>query len=117
MSLRLDRRTSLDVEGFRGLGSDTSGVDLLLLTLGADVYSEFLGAGQRRWFNPYLGLRAGYARLLGDDEFAAGGTLGVEIFKSDVVTVEIDGRVYGLFGGDAGAHLVVQPALGANLAF
>ena len=53
----------------------------------------------------------------GKDEFAVGGSLGVEIFKTQFASIELDGRAYGMFGSDAGAHLVLQPSVGANVAF
>lgn len=117
VSLRVSRHLSLDIEGVRRASGGGSGLDLFLATLGGELYSDFLGAGRRRWLNPYLGFRAGYARLLGRNEVAAGGTLGLEIFKADFFTLELDARFYGMFGTSAGAHLAVQPALGANVAF
>ena len=117
VSLRLSRHFSVDVDGLRGTHSSSQGLDLFLATLGGELYSDFLGAGRRKWFNPYLGLRGGYARRLGKNEIAAGGSLGVEIFKVQFLTVELDGRVYGMFGSSAGAHMALQPTLGANIAF
>jgi len=117
LSLRFSRYFSLDLEGLRGTDSDTSGLDLFLLTAGGEFYSEFMGEGNREWFNPYLGFRAGYARFLRRNEAAAGGVVGVEILRTEVVTVEAETRVYGFFGSSAGGHLGVQPALGVNVAF
>jgi hypothetical protein len=117
LSLRFTEHASIDIEGLRGLSAGDAGLDLFLATLGAELYSEFLGGGNRRWFNPYLGIRAGYARFLGKNEIVAGGSIGVEIYKAELVTVALDGRLYGMFGSSAGAHLALQPALGANIAF
>lgn len=116
-SLRLDRAFSVDIDGLRGGAESDGGLDVFLATLGGELYSEFLGAGRRKWLNPYLGLRAGYARLRGRNEVAAGGTLGLELFKSDLATIELDARFFGMFGTSAGAHLGIEPALGANIAF
>jgi hypothetical protein len=117
LSLRLSRHFSVDVEGLRGTESDTAGLDLFLATVGGELYSEFLGGGQRRWANPYVGFRGGYARFLGNNEAAAGVTVGLEIFKTEMITVDAEIRAYGMFGSDAGAHLTMQPAIGANVAF
>ncbi|HWO08397.1 MAG TPA: DUF4349 domain-containing protein [Polyangiaceae bacterium] len=117
VSLRLSRHFSVDIDGLRSSTGDAPGPDLFLATAGGELYSDFLGGGQRKWLNPYLGFRAGYARRLGKNEIAAGGGFGVEIFKTDFLTIDLDARFYGLFGSAEGAHLAVQPALGANVAF
>jgi hypothetical protein len=46
-----------------------------------------------------------------------GGTVGVELFKTNAFTHELDSRFLEAFGGRLGNHLVVVPALGANFAF
>jgi hypothetical protein len=117
LSLRFSRHFSLDLEGSRGTDSDTSGLDLFLLTIGGEFYSEFMGGGNRQWLNPYLGFRGGYARFLGRDEAVGGGVLGIEILRTAAVTLEVETRVYGFFGSSAGGHVGVQPALGVNVAF
>lgn len=117
LSLRLSRAFGVEIDGLRGLDSDTRGLDLFLVTAGGDVFSEFLGDGKRRFLNPYLGLRFGYARFLGHDEGVAGATLGLELYKSDFLTIDADVRLLGFFFGDPGAHAAVQPSLGANVAF
>jgi hypothetical protein len=116
-SLRLSRHLGLDIEGLRASDGGDRDLDLLLLTLGGEMYSEYFGDGKRRWFNPYLGFRAGYARFLSKDEIAAGGGVGVEVFKTEVINVDAEARILALFGSDAGVHLAVQPALGVNVAF
>lgn len=117
VSLRFARAFSLDIDGLRSGADGASGLDVFLATLGGEVYSEYLGAGRRRWFNPYLGLRGGYSRLRGRNEIAAGGTLGVELLSTALATIELDARFYGMFGTSAGAHLGIEPALAANIAF
>jgi hypothetical protein len=117
VSLRLSRHFSADVEGLRSTDGGGDGLDLFLATLGGELYSDFLGGGRRRWLNPFLGVRAGYARLSGRDQLAAGGSIGVEILQTEFITLELDTRVYGMFGSSAGAHLTLQPALGASIAF
>lgn len=117
VSLRLSRHFSVDVDGLRATSSPSDGLDWFLAMIGGELYSDFLGAGRRKWFNPYLGIRGGYVRRSGKNEIAAGGSLGVEIFKVEFLTLELDARVYGVFGSSAGAHMALQPALGANIAF
>jgi hypothetical protein len=117
LSLRFSRHFSLDIDGLRSAEADSRGLDLFLATIGGELYSDFLGRGRRKWLNPYLGLRAGYARFAGRNEMAAGGSAGVELFQSELVTIDLDARFYGMFGSSAGAHLAIQPALGANIAF
>jgi hypothetical protein len=100
----------------RRVGSASPGLDVVLVTAGGDLYSDFLGGGQRRFLNPYLGLRAGYARITAANYFAGGGTIGVELFKSRYATIDTDLRVLGLFGSP-GSELGLEPTLGANVAF
>lgn len=117
LSLRFSRHFSIDFDGFQNTKSPRGALDLSLLTLGGEFYSDFLGAGRRRWLNPYLGLRGGYARVEATDQFVVGGTIGVEIFRAKAVTLELDSRFLEAFGGRLGNHLVIVPALGANFAF
>lgn len=117
LSLRLNRHFSFDVEGLRAVSSESDDLDLLLLTIGGELYSEFLGGGRRKWLNPFVGFRGGYARFLGKDEVSLGGTVGLEVFKTETVTIELDVRGYGMFGTSDGAHGVIQPGAGVNVAF
>jgi hypothetical protein len=117
LSLRVSRHFSVDVDGLRQTNSGARGLDYLLLTLGGELYSDYLGAGQRTWLNPYIGFRGGYARCLGRNELALGGSLGAEIYKSRAVVVDLESRVYSVLGTNQGAHLALQPAAGVNVAF
>jgi len=118
-SLQFARAFSIDIDGFRkASGSETNGLDLFLLTLGGEFYSDFLGGGRRRFLNPYIGFRAGYARFLGKNEMTLGGTLGLELFRSKQFVIDSQVRIHALFGnGDVGTHVGVQPAIGFNVAF
>jgi hypothetical protein len=73
LSLMPSRAISIDADWTTRL-KDSDGIQLFLITAGSDLYSDRLGAGKRSAFNPYIGFRLGYARLLGDDAFALGGT-------------------------------------------
>jgi hypothetical protein len=110
------RSGNVELDALRRNGSRSHGPDVLLLTVGGDVYSDFLGGGQRRFLNPYLGLRAGYARVAGANDFACGATIGLELFKAPYATIDTDLRVLGLFGRPA-SEFGLEPTLGANVAF
>ena len=116
VALGIGRGGNVELDVLRRNGSAAQGPDVLLLTAGGDVYSDFLGGGQRRFLNPYLGLRAGYGRIAGANYFVGGGTIGVELFKSRYATIDTDLRVLGLFG-QPGSELGLEPTLGANVAF
>ena len=116
VAVGVGRGGNVELDALRRDGSRSHGPDVVLLTVGGDVYSDFLGGGQRRFLNPYLGLRAGYARVAGADDFACGGTVGIELFKSRYATIDADLRVLGLFG-KPGSELGLEPTVGANVAF
>ena len=85
--------------------------------MGGEFYSDYLGGGQRRFLNPYIGYTLGYARFLEKNEGVFGITLGVELVKTKTVSVDLSGRGFGMFFSSAGTHVGVQPTLGANFAF
>ncbi len=116
-SAGLGPQIALEVLGFRGLDSDTDGLDGLFLTVSGRVYSEYLGNGTREFANPYFSLRGGYAHFTGKDEALLGGGLGLEIFKTETFLVDSELRAYGLFGSDRGGHLGLEPSVGVNFAF
>jgi hypothetical protein len=77
----------------------------VIATVGGATYSDFLGRGERRFLNPYLGLRLGYAYLDGG-RFALQGEAGVELFKHAHVVIDASVRATGLIGGRNDAALV-----------
>jgi hypothetical protein len=116
LSLMPSRAFSIDADWATRLkGSD--GIQLFLITAGSDLYSDRLGAGKRSTFNPYIGLRLGYARLLADDAFVLGGTLGVELYKSKAVAIDLEARAYGLLGLDDRTHALIQPGTAIHFAY
>jgi hypothetical protein len=117
VSVRFSRHFCIDLDGLRATGTHGRGLDLLLLTLGGELYSDYLGGGKRSFLNPYIGFRAGYARVLSENEVAVGGTVGVELVKGRAATVDLESRVLGILGSDEGAHLALEPGLGLNVAF
>ncbi|MFI5302716.1 MAG: hypothetical protein ACHREM_31895, partial [Polyangiales bacterium] len=92
-------------------------LDLLMVTVGGEMFSDFLGGGKRRFFEPYLGFRAGYARRQGKDEAVVGGTLGLALIHTGAVSLDLDLRALAMFGSSDDAHLMLQPQLGFNVAF
>ena len=83
--------------------------------MGGETYSEFLGDGQRRFANPFLGWRLGYARFLEHSEFALGATVGLEVVKTRYVEVDLAVRALGFIGKSA--HFAVAPELTVGFAF
>ncbi len=118
LSLQFDRSWTVDIEGYRKITNPGTGLDAFLLTAGGDLYSDFLGGGKRNFFNPYFGFRLGYARVTGLNDFAAGVTLGVELFKTKMVMLDLTGRAFALVGNKQdGAHMAASSALTFHVAF
>jgi hypothetical protein len=99
VTAELDVFAGPEVEG----GDDEDAA--VLATVGGAFYSDHLGHGKRRFLNPYIGLRVGYA-YLGESAFAVGGELGVELFKHRYVLVDANLRALGLLGARNDAALV-----------
>lgn len=117
VSIRFSRAFNIELDALRRVDSDDRGIDAFIATLGGDLFSDFFGAGKRRSFNPYLGYRLGYARFPDkEDAFALGAVLGLELLKTETVTVDLDLTGLG-FLGEATPHFGIQPALGVNVAF
>ena len=89
----------------------------MLLTLGGEMYSDFLGGGKRRFLNPYLGYTLGYARFLGHNEGVLGVTLGLELVKTKAITVDLNARALGLFFGGDGTHAAIEPVFSISVPF
>ena len=117
LSFRANREFSLDLDGLRrtSTGSPIKGLDVFLITIGGETFSEFLGNGTRRFMNPYLGWRLGYARFEGANEFALGGTLGIELVKTRYISVDLAVRAFGLLGHSS--HFGLEPDLTFGFVF
>lgn len=85
--------------------------------LGYDLYSESLQSGRRRWFNPYLGARVGFAQTQDRGDFAAAGVFGLEIFKTAALMIDVQVRAMAMVGNPDGPHAAAQPSLGFDLGF
>jgi hypothetical protein len=116
-SLRFSRAISLDLDVLKRTDSTDRGPDAVLASLGGEIYSDLLGGGERRFLNPYLGWRAGYARLGTDNQALVGATLGLELYHNRWFGLDLEGRNYLGFGGKRGGHYLLEPALAARIAF
>jgi hypothetical protein len=90
------------------------GYDILL---GFDLYSDALQAGRRRWLNPYLGARVGFAQTQDRGDFAAAGVFGLEILKTSALMIDLQARAMAMVGNPDGPHAAIQPSLGFDLGF
>ena len=117
LSLRFSRAVSLDLDILEHPGSNAHAPDALLATIGGELYSERMGGGERRFLNPYLGWRLGYARFDHDNQALVGATIGVELYKNNWFALDAEARNYVAFIGDRGAHYVLNPALSAAISF
>jgi hypothetical protein len=117
VSVRFSRAISLDLDVLERTSSHERGLDALLASVGGELYSELLGGGERRYLNPYLGWRAGYARFGEDNQAILGATLGVELYANRWLGLDLEARNYLAFGGPRGAHYLLSPAFSARVAF
>ncbi len=84
---------------------------------GLDLFSESLERGQRKWLNPFLGLRLGVAQTENWVDFAAAAVLGLEIWKTRVLVIDTQVRLMALVGNPEGPHGAIQPQVGIDLGF
>jgi len=119
LSATFSRHFAVHVDGLRetGTGSPARGLDVVLLSIGGEMFSDFLGGGQRKFMNPYLGYNLGYARFTGNNEAFAGITAGVELWKTKNVILDAQARAFVLVFGSEGSHAAIQPVLRASIAF
>jgi len=116
-ALRLSRAFSVDLDLLKRPSSQARGPDAVLASIGGEIYSDLLGGGERRFLNPYLGWRAGYARFDADNQAMLGATLGLELYKTRWFGLDAEARNYLVFGGDRGGHYSLAPNLAARIAF
>jgi len=80
------------------------------VTAGFGGYSRAFGSGNRSSFNPYVGMRYGYAYLQAH-YFVAAAELGVELVKQRGVLWSISARPIGLIGSDSQAAVEIGSSL------
>lgn len=97
----------------RPTGSDYA----YMFLVGIDLYSELLGGGRRKFGNPYLGFRTGYAITNGLGDFAFGGVVGVDLIKTKAVLLDFNARVLGFVGNEEGPHIAIGPNVDFSIAF
>jgi hypothetical protein len=117
ISVMFSRWFSLDFEMLPRRDADARSY---LLTMTTATYSDFLGGGRRRFFNPYLGLRAGGAKLNGFNGLAYGADVGLEIVRFKLFLVEISGRAMGLWyhrDNPPTSDIVLEGLLGVGVPF
>ncbi len=118
LSILVHRTFNFDLDLLTNLdGTRRKGADLLVTTVGVELYSNLLGAGRRRFLNPYFGFRGGYANFFGDDAVALGGSLGVELFRAEAAFVALEGRAYAVVATDEGTAALFQPAATLHVAY
>ncbi len=105
-------RVTLELDAFATADGETD--PSFIATFGGSMYSDFLGRGKRKMFNPYVGLRAGYAYLDGS-HFTAATDVGVELYKTKHVMLDANVRTH-VFVGES-ADVAIVPSLSAVFAF
>ncbi|HSQ62051.1 MAG TPA: DUF4349 domain-containing protein [Polyangiaceae bacterium] len=113
------RAITLDVDIVRAALADkpTSSDWAYTFLAGFDLYSDLLGGGRRKFLNPYLGFRMGYAITEGEGDFAFGGVVGLDVVKTKAILLDLGVRVLGMVGNDQGPHVAVGPSAGFSFAF
>jgi hypothetical protein len=108
------RATQLELSIYPSTGDGTGRA--AMFTSGGGGYSDYFGAGRRRFLNPYIGGRIGYAWVEDRHNFVASGELGVELFKSERLIVDVSARGLGLIG-KGGTDAAAELAAGVLIPF
>lgn len=116
VGVRASRHIGVDISALKHLDGPFKR-DLLIATVGGEVYSDFLGGGRRTVGNVFLGARAGILYARSRTEAIIPLTLGIELLHTRTLTIEARGRADIFFGSSRGAHLGIQPDLGVAFAF
>jgi hypothetical protein len=118
LSVAWPRAFSVDLDLMTSL-TDRSGdvIDFYIVTLGTDIYSDLFGNGTRRFLNPYVGFRTGFAHAPGQPLFPIGGTVGVDLYKTSGALLAIEARGYALIGRKDAVDFGLEPALTLNVGY
>jgi hypothetical protein len=118
LSIAWPRAFSLDLDLLTSL-SERRGdaIDFYIVTLGTDLYSDFLGRGTRSTLNPYVGFRTGFAHAPSQSLWPVGVTLGLDLYKSKAVLFAFEVRSFALMGRKDGVDFGLEPAFGLNVAY
>jgi len=110
-------RGGFQIQAFQGPADEKSS---FLASIDVATYSDFLGRGRRRFLNPYLGLRFGYA-YVDRSAFMMAGTAGIELVKHKYFMVDANVDLAGFIGGSNSTGEYFDSALvsgiGAVVAF
>jgi hypothetical protein len=107
------RLFTVDLDVFPSKDGDSRAV---IGSAGAALYSSFLGGGRRRFGNPYLGFRAGYGYLSGEQAGLVAGELGIELVKHKYLQIEAAARAVAFFRDDT-TDVALQTQLGFEVPF
>ncbi len=117
LSFLISRSFGFDLDIARELTSDDA-ANWIQLGAGGDLYSNLLGAGKRRFVNPYLGFRVAYVYADQVSELGLGGNVGLEIYRGSMLLVDSQLRAQAVMGSSVHAlHLALQPTLSVSAAF
>jgi hypothetical protein len=113
VTVHVKRYLTFDLDVFPAKDGDSRAV---IATVGTALYSSYLGNGGRRFFNPYVGARAGYGYLSNDGGALVAGELGIELYKHPYLLVETAARVVA-FMRETGEEAAFQTLLGFSVPF
>ena len=115
-NLYFARAIHFDVAVLRVTETGPFSADAIIMSMGGEAYSDFLGRGKRVFLNPFFGYNLGWTRLERVDFVSAGLTAGVELVKIDYLLIDLAVRGEALTNRSA-LRMAVQPQLSANVAF
>lgn len=113
VTLHVHRLFTLDFDVFPRKDGESRAV---IATIGSGLYSSYLGAGRRRFGNPYFGARVGYGYLSGKGALALAGELGLELLRHRYLIVDASARAVA-FVRDGTADGALHAVLGAGVPF
>jgi hypothetical protein len=122
VSVMFSRVFALHMDIFPGRAGNARS---FLFSAAGATYSDFLGGGRRRFFNPYLGLRLAAGAINDRSAFGAGAEVGVELYRHRLFLVDLSGRVLGLWydkedtepPGARASDIAIQGVLGIGAPF
>jgi hypothetical protein len=112
-TLHVSRLFTFDFDVFPREDGESRAV---IATVGSGLHSSFLGAGRRRYLNPYFGVRIGYGYLSGKGALALAGELGLELYRHRYLLVEASARAVA-FVRDGTGDGALHGTLGAAIPF
>ncbi|MGE3544989.1 MAG: DUF4349 domain-containing protein [Kofleriaceae bacterium] len=113
ITIHIKRFLTFDLDAFPARRNETRTV---VGSVGGAMYSGLLGGGQRRFLNPYLGLRVGYGYLSGEYAAVLGGEIGLELFKHKYLQIGIAARAVA-FLREEHTDVALQTQLGFEVPF